>query len=81
VPPRAELHRGEKRGREREKGREEKRRKKVGKEKRRNRRKKRKGKETERKKEINYLFVENIISKLYCLLLFDKEIKSDNYIN
>jgi hypothetical protein len=35
------------------------------------RKKKRKGKG----KKINYLFVENMISKLYCLLLFGKENK------
>jgi hypothetical protein len=71
APP--ELHRGrEERERERERKEEKKeatRREKEGRGEKR--KKKRKGK----KKKINYLFVENMISKLYCLLLFGKENK------
>jgi hypothetical protein len=68
TPP--ELQWGEKeREREREKGRGEK---KEGRKSRKREEKKerRKEKERERKKKINYLFIENIISKLYCLLFF-----------
>jgi hypothetical protein len=69
--------RGEKRGRERE---EEKRRKKLteekkGRKRRKKEEKKRKRKGKGKKKEKKYLFVENMISKLYCLLLFGKENK------
>jgi hypothetical protein len=57
---------------------EEKRRKKLREEKKRKKeekkRRKEKEKERERKKK-KYLFVENMISKLYCLLLFGKENK------
>jgi hypothetical protein len=38
--------------------------------------KKRRGEKRKKKREkINYLFVENMINKLYCLLLFGKENK------
>jgi hypothetical protein len=66
-------------GRKRE-GEEEKRKRKEEQKKRgEKRKKKRKGEG--KKKKINYLFIENIISKLYCLLFLGKENKNDNYIN
>jgi hypothetical protein len=73
TPP--ELQWGEK---ERERKRREKGRKSRKREEKKERRKE---KERERKKKINYLFIENIISKLYCLLFLGKENKNDNYIN
>jgi hypothetical protein len=64
---------------EREKGREERScRKRKGRKRRKKRgakKERRKEKERERKKKTNYLFIENMISKLYCLLLFGKENK------
>jgi hypothetical protein len=68
--PRLNCIGGEKRGRGRQKGREERscvKRKKEEEKKERRKEKKR--------EKINYLFVENMISKLYCLLLFGKENK------
>jgi hypothetical protein len=37
--------------------------------------------EKKRKRKEKYLCVKNMISKLYCLLLFGKKIKNNNYIN
>jgi hypothetical protein len=70
--PRLNCIRGEKRGRERK--RKEEKKEAVKREKGRKRRKKRKKKIKGNGKK-KYLFVENMISKLYCLLLFGKENK------
>jgi hypothetical protein len=72
APPHMNCIEGEKRGRERERKRREERscwKRKKG------RGEKKEEKKRKTKEKINYLFVENIISKLYCLFLFDKENK------